>query len=95
MDYEWDVAKNLLNFEKHGIDFSEAVDFEWDVALVTMDNRYDYGEERFMAYAPIGSRLFAMTFTIRNSKKRLISLRKSNHRELKHYVEKIKTNSTD
>jgi len=95
MDYDWDEAKRLLNYDKHGVDFSEAINFEWDVALVTMDKRYDYGEKRFMAYAPIGSRLYAMTFTLRKARKRIISLRKSNLRELKHYVEQIKTNSSD
>ena len=49
MDYDWDEAKRLLNYDKHGVDFSEAINFEWDVALVTMDKRYDYGEKRFLA----------------------------------------------
>ena len=95
MDYDWDETKRLLNYDKHGVDFSEVVDFEWDVALVMADNRRDYGEERYLAYAPIGSRLYAMVFTIQNGKKRIISLRKSNIRELKKYVETIKTNSAD
>jgi uncharacterized DUF497 family protein len=36
-----------------------------------------------------------MTFTLRKARKRIISLRKSNLRELKHYVEQIKNNSSD
>lgn len=44
MKYEWDEAKNLVNIEKHGIDFNDAHElFEGD-KLVIPDTRQDYGE---------------------------------------------------
>ena len=84
-EYEWDDAKAAANATKHGVPFTAAYEFEWDKALVIPDTRRDYGEPRWLAYAPIGKRLHAMIFTIRAGRIRVISLRKANSRELARY----------
>jgi len=49
MKFIWDEAKNELNISKHGLDFADAhLVFEVP-ALEKLDNRFDYGEERWHA----------------------------------------------
>ncbi len=81
MRYEWDPRKAAANLAKHGVPFTAAEDFDWDQALVRRDDRRDYGEERWIALAPIGQRLHVMVFTLRGAIVRIISLRKANRRE--------------
>lgn len=87
MRYTFDFRKNATNVAKHGILFSAASDFEWETALVSIDNRHDYGEPRLEAIGLIGSRLHVLVFNLRETSVRIISLRKANRREVRHYVE--------
>ena len=36
--YEWDEEKRLDNLAKHAVDFVDAIEFEWDTALVAEDS---------------------------------------------------------
>ncbi|MEA3466557.1 MAG: BrnT family toxin [Thermodesulfobacteriota bacterium] len=85
MQYDWDEQKNTTNREKHGIDFETVVDFCWDSAIEMVDNRNDYGEQRYITFGLIGHRLFCMVYTIRANTLRIISLRKANSREVNRY----------
>ena len=87
MNKSFDPAKQAINDANHGIFFSEAIAFDWEKALLHPDNRRAYGESRFVAIAPIGSRLHVMVFTLRGTSVRIISLRKANRREAKHYAD--------
>jgi hypothetical protein len=60
---------------------------EWTMALVWPDIRRDYGEPRMSALAYIGLRLYSVSFVDREDVRRIISLRKANKREMKHYAE--------
>ncbi len=75
----------LANFVRHKIDFADAINFEWDTALETLDDRFDYGEERWVVLGFIGDRLCVMVYTFRPPKIRIISLRKANKREILFY----------
>ncbi|MBN1183200.1 MAG: BrnT family toxin [Bacteroidales bacterium] len=88
MQYEWDENKRIANLERHDVDFSEAVKFEWDTAIETIDDRFDYGETRWVTIGFINRKLHVMVYTIRGSKIRIISLRKANSRESNYYEEK-------
>jgi uncharacterized DUF497 family protein len=48
---------------------------------VEKDDRHDYGEERFNAFALIEGRLFVCTFTQRKTVSRIISVRKGSRQE--------------
>ena len=91
MLYEWDEQKRAANKARHRVDFLVVVDFDWDSALVAPDDRYDYGEERYVSIGPINGRLHVLIFTRRDAAVRVISLRKANEREVKQY-EKAQTN---
>jgi len=85
MQYEWDEAKRLANLIKHGVDFTEAEEFCWDTALEAVDDRQNYGEERWVALGKIADRLYVMIYTLRGETIRIISLRKANKREVTYY----------
>ena len=85
MMYEWDEGKRESNREKHGVDFAEAEEFDWEGAFVIPDSRADYGEPRYRAMGFIGRRLYALAFTLRGGTVRILSLRKANPREVKYY----------
>ena len=88
MRYEWDANKRAANLAKHGVDFAGAERFDWSSAAEAIDDRTDYGEERWVALGLIGSRLHVLTYTVRCESIRLISLRKANGRERESYEKK-------
>jgi uncharacterized DUF497 family protein len=89
LQFEWDEGKRQANLKKHGIDFAVAIEkFDWSLADIFLDERWDYGEQRFGALGFIGNRLHKVVFTQRGSLIRIINLRKANARERKKYVQK-------
>lgn len=84
MKIEYDPNKNITNIEKHGISFEQARLFDLENAIIEQDERCDYGEPRFNAFGFIAERMHVLTFVIRHSTVRIISLRKANKREIKH-----------
>jgi uncharacterized DUF497 family protein len=87
--FEWDETKRQANSAKHGVDFAAVVGFEFETALISVDDRRDYGEVRYVALGFIGERIHAVTYTQRGDNVRVISLRKANAREIKRYVDAI------
>lgn len=86
MHYEHDPKKLAENVAKHGVWFHEAEGFEWETAVVRVDDRKRYGETRFEATGYVGLRLYVMIFCLRGAAVRIISLRKANSREMKRYA---------
>jgi len=58
-------------------------------ALVWVDDRFEYSETRMIALAPNTEILYYVAFVDRGNMRRIISLRRANRREVKHYVENI------
>lgn len=87
MNITFDPVKDHANQEKHGISLAEAEWIEWETALEQQDNRMDYNEDRYIGLGFIGNRLYCVVYVDREEERRVISLRKANAREVKHYVE--------
>jgi uncharacterized DUF497 family protein len=91
MNVTFDPAKDAANLAKHGFSLLDAVGFEWGAALLWPDTRRDYHEARMVGLVPVKDRLFCVVFVDRPpekpSERRIISLRKANSREVKHYAE--------
>ena len=83
--YEWDESKAASNLNKHGVEFDAVNDFDWANADMSIDDRHDYGEERLLAIGPCDQRIVVVSFTMRENKTRIISLRKANNREIKRW----------
>lgn len=89
MRIEFDPAKDAINRTKHGVSLALAGDLDWDDALVWVDDRFEYAELRMIALAPETNILYYVAFVDRGAVRRIISLRRANRREVKHYVESI------
>jgi len=87
MQYEWDPKKSKGNEKKHGCAFDLVESFDWAEAVEVLDDRFDYGEERWFALGPIGGKLYALAFSPRGEDTvRVISLRLATKNEKKAYV---------
>ena len=84
MDAEFDPEKDAINRAKHGLPLALGAEiFDRDF-IEQEDGRIDYGERRFIAIGPVAAlndRVCAVVYTWRESKRRLISLRKANDKE--------------
>ena len=89
MRFEWDEDKRQTNLKKHGFDFDgiEAV-FEGDT-LIVLDDRFDYGETRFVTFGIFYDRVVAVTHLQTNDIIRIISVRKATKNEQRRYFEQI------
>jgi len=89
MRIEFDAQKNRANKDKHGLSLEFATELDWENALVWIDERREYGESRMIALAPSTGTLYYVAFVDRDDIRRIISLRRANRREVKHYVQSI------
>lgn len=84
MSIEWDQAKNEANFAKHRLWFDSFEGFDVE-PLVLVDNRRDYGEERFRAFGRINGVPHSIVYTMRGKTLRLISFRRAHEKEVARY----------
>ena len=89
MRIEFDPDKDSGNQIKHGVSLALAAELDWEAALVWVDDRFDYVELRMIALAPKTETLYCVAFVERGEARRIISLRRANRREVKHYAESI------
>ena len=87
MQFEWDEAKRRANLEKHGVDFANALEFAWESALVVVDDRFPYGEERRIAFGMFRGCVHVVVHTYRGNVTRMISFRRAIAREIRSYEE--------
>jgi uncharacterized DUF497 family protein len=78
-----------LNKAKHGLSLALSAELDWEDALVWVDDREDYEETRIVALAPKTGILYFVAYVDRGRVRRIISLRRANRREVKHYVQAI------
>ncbi len=89
MQIAFDPVKDAGNMAKHCLSLAVAVELDWEAALVWVDARFDYNEERMIALAPETGIVYYVAYVDRGAARRIISLRRANRREVKHYVENI------
>ena len=89
MEYEWDESKRASNLRKHGIDFSD-VPVVFSGSIVTVeDDRFDYGEDRFVTFGLLQGHVIAVVHTESENYILLISARKATKYEQKNYFEQF------
>jgi uncharacterized protein len=85
-DFEWDEAKATENYAKHGVSFELATKvFKGPFAIERLDDREDYGEDRFILIGTAEGTVLTVVYTERNSRIRLISARQATKREQDDY----------
>jgi len=80
----FNLDKDALNIEKHGISLSRADDFE--LLHVFDDDRRDYGQRRRRAYGLIDGQTHCLAYAIRDGRIRANSLRRAHEQEFKRHV---------
>lgn len=88
--FEWDEEKRRLNLKRHGIDFRDVPQvFDYDRFLLE-DDRYEYGETRWISFGLLFGGVVAVTHTETDEVIRIISVRKAEKREEKRYFKSIR-----
>ena len=79
----FDPGKDRRNRTKHGLPLSRWSELE--MIAVIIDDRFDYGEERYRAFGRIGRQAYCLVFTMRDGEVRPISLRRCHEKEIWKY----------
>jgi uncharacterized protein len=86
MQFEWDEAKNFENIRKHEIDFADVLTMFDGEMLIELDDRFDYGEDRWFGIGFLGSGIAVVIWTERQKNvTRIISARRANRNEQKRF----------
>ena len=88
--FEWDENKNVINRNKHGVDFQTASFVFDDPNFLSEQDRVVDGEERWQTIGMVGGLVILMVaHTVREDENteiiRIISARKATSKERKHY----------
>ena len=88
MEFEFDPEKSEENVLNRGLSFEFAPLIFEGPFIEEQDERFDYGETRFIATGPIaefGDRMFVVVYMWRDHIRRIISFRKANDKEVRKY----------
>ena len=90
MQYEWDERKRASNLQKHGLDFLDAEEVFGGPVFSRLDNRREYGEERWQGIGQLRGRIVVMVWTVRPPDRiRLVSMRKAVKHEREAYARAV------
>ena len=89
MSYEWDEEKRQSNIQKHGVDFIDIPDIFDGEIVILPDERFDYGESRFIVIGILRNQIVVAAYTERNDNIRIISARKATKNEQIYYFQQI------
>lgn len=87
LEFEWHDAKAEANLQAHGVSFELAKTvFKDPFAVERLDDREDYGEERFiMIGMAAGGVVLFVAFSEREGRVRIISARRATQNEQDEY----------
>lgn len=63
MQFEWDEQKRVQNIRKHGFDFRDAWKVFHSPMLVALDDREDYGEDRWIGIGMLKTQVVIVVYT--------------------------------
>jgi uncharacterized DUF497 family protein len=89
MEFEWDEAKRKSNLRNHGIDFVGVEQVFEDKIVSILDDRFNYGEKRFVTFGLLDGRVVAIAHTETDEVIRIISVRKATKHEESSYFKEI------
>ena len=87
VSFKWDDDKADENYAKHGVSFELAqLVFEDPFAVERIDDRYNYGEQRFILVGMARGTVLFVVYTEREEHIRLISARRATKLERDDYA---------
>ncbi len=81
MRFVWDGNKRQSNLVKHGFDFVDASQVFDGATLTFEDDRFAYGEQRFITLGLLQGRVVVIAHTENQDEVRVISMREGTKRE--------------
>ena len=84
MPISFDPAKDTINKQKHGFSLAEVRPFDAE-PVVLIDDRRNYGEQRFRAFGRIDGAAYCLVFTFTEAGIRAISFRRAHEKELRRH----------
>jgi uncharacterized protein len=85
MNFEWDEDKRLINIERHGFDFLDAVSMFDGRPVLTLASTFA-AEERHLTVGSFNERFVTAVWTWRDDAIRLISVRSARDGEKREYL---------
>jgi uncharacterized DUF497 family protein len=81
MRFTWDERKRMANLKAHGLDFVDAPRVFEGPTFTFEDDRFDYGEQRFVTLGFLGGIAVSIVHTETRSAIHVISFRKATRNE--------------
>lgn len=78
----YDPVKRAATLAGRGLDFADASKLFTGESLTTTDDRFDYGEVRFVTYGWLDGLAVAVVWTEREGGRRIISMRRMHEEEV-------------
>lgn len=85
MKFTWDEAERQVNLEKHGLDFAEAESVFRGATFTFEDDRFEYGEHRFITIGMLGDTAVVMAHAEQGDTVRILSMRRATGNEQRLY----------
>ncbi|HEX7781419.1 MAG TPA: BrnT family toxin [Sphingobium sp.] len=85
MDITFDPEKRRKTLKERGLDFADSVRVFNGRSITALDDRFDYGEARYITYGYMDGRAVILVWTPRSEVRRIISMRYANDRERRYY----------
>jgi uncharacterized protein len=89
MRFTWSERKRSLNVKDHGLDFLDAPRFFEGLTFTYEDDRFDYGEHRFVTLGLLAGVPVSIAHTESDDEIRVISFRKATSREASRYFREV------
>jgi hypothetical protein len=89
MKFEWNEAKRRSNIRNHGVDFADLEPLFDGPTVTILDDRLDYGEDRFVTFGLLNGIVLAIVHTETDTVIRIISARKATRYEERNYFKEI------
>ena len=90
MEFTWSEAKRNLSLKNYGLDFVDAPRVFEGVTFTFEDDRFAYGEQRFVTLGLLAGIPVSIVHTENEYEIRIISFRKATRRETQIYFDEIK-----
>jgi uncharacterized protein len=89
MRFTWNEIKRQSNLKKHGLDFADAAEVLGQPVVYQLDDRQDYGEERWRVYGRLRGLTIAMVVVEEGEDIRVISMRLATPREIQLFEQEV------
>ncbi|MCC5904021.1 MAG: BrnT family toxin [Halomonas sp.] len=89
MELTFDDQKRAQTLKARGVDFADAGEVFMGHHFSVIDDRQDYGEDRYITVGTLKGRMVIVVWTPRGEARRIISMRKANEREQEKYRHRL------